>query len=76
MKPFSRSELISCFPLNSLNSYEVGFTAFVLSLVMIYTNRQLYDLKKEIDKNILITNMNDQNKISGTFLDIDYAFEN
>jgi hypothetical protein len=43
---------------------------------MIYTNRQLYDLKKEIDKNILITNMNDQNKISGTFLDIDYAFEN
>jgi hypothetical protein len=42
-----------------------------------FSYRQLYDLKKEIEKNIPITNISDdQNKIFVTFLDIDYAFEN
>ncbi len=56
--------------INATNSLSVNkFNSF--------SYRQLYDLKKEIDKNILITNISDdQNKIFGTFLDIDYAFEN
>ncbi len=42
-----------------------------------FSYRQLYDLKKQIDKNIPINNSSDdQNKIFGTFLDIVYAFEN